>query len=92
MTKSQFVDELAAKADISKADSGKAVDGFIEIVTDTLQRGSDVNFSGFGKFHVSERGARQGVHPRTGEKIQIAASKAPKFTAGSQFKKSLKGS
>lgn len=90
MTKSQFVDELAAKADISKGDAGKAVDGFIEIITDTLQRGSDVNFSGFGKFHVSERGAREGVHPRTGEKIQIAASKAPKFTAGSQLKKALK--
>jgi DNA-binding protein HU-beta len=55
-----------------------------------LKRGSEVNFSGFGKFSVAERGARQGVHPRTGEAIQIAASKVPKFTAGSGLKKALK--
>jgi DNA-binding protein HU-beta len=56
-----------------------------------LQRGSDVTFSGFGKFHVAERGARQGVHPRTGEPIQIAASKVPRFTAGSGLKKAVNG-
>jgi DNA-binding protein HU-beta len=48
-------------------------------------------FSGFGKFHISHRNARQGVHPRTGEPIQIAASKVPKFTAGTKLKKSVNG-
>src|SRR3712207_8046814 len=53
----------------------------------SLERGSEITFSGFGKFHVTDRSARQGVNPATGEKIQIAASKAPKFTAGAQLKK-----
>ena len=57
---------------------------------DRLQRGGDVSITGFGKFSVAERGARQGVNPQTGEKIQIAASKAPKFSAGADFKKALK--
>jgi DNA-binding protein HU-beta len=51
-----------------------------------------VAITGFGKFSVAERGARQGVNPQTGERIQIAASKAPKFSAGADFKKALKGS
>jgi len=90
MTKSEFVDQVASSSGLSKADAGKAVDAFLETIEDTLKRGSEVNFSGFGKFSVAERGARQGVHPRTGEAIQIAASKVPKFTAGSGLKKSLK--
>ena len=64
-------------------EAGKAVDAVLDTIQETLSRGSDVTFSGFGKFHVAERGARQGVHPRTGEPIQIAASKVPRFTAGS---------
>ena len=91
MTKSEFVDQVASSSGLSKADATKAVDAFLETVEDTLKRGSEVNFSGFGKFSVAERGARQGVHPRTGETIQIAASRVPKFTAGSGLKKSLKG-
>lgn len=91
MTKSEFVDQLAERADLSRKDAGAAVDAFLETVQDTLERGGDISFSGFGKFHVTERNARQGTNPATGEKIQIAASKAPKFTAGSQLKKALKG-
>ena len=90
MTKSEFVDQVASESGLSKADAGKAVDAFLSTVEDTLKRGSEVNFSGFGKFSVAERGARQGVHPRTGEPISIAASKVPKFTAGSGLKKALK--
>ena len=90
MTKSEFVDQVASTAGLSKGDATKAVDAFLDTVQDTLTRGSEVNFSGFGKFSVAERGARQGVHPRTGEPIQIAASKVPKFTAGSKLKASLK--
>ena len=62
----------------------------LETIQETLSRGGDVTFSGFGKFHVAERGARQGVDPQTGEKIQIAASKVPRFSAGSGLKKSVK--
>ena len=63
----------------------------IATVEDALRRGSEVTVSGFGKFHVSERGARLGVNPRTGERIQIAASRVPRFTAGSGLKSAVKG-
>ena len=91
MTKSEFVDQVAGRADLGKGDAGKAVDAVLETIQEALQRGSDVPFSGFGKFHVAERGARQGVHPRTGEPIEIAASKVPRFTAGSGLKKAING-
>ena len=58
-------------------------------IEDALKRGSDVTFSGFGKFHVAQRAEREGVNPRTGERIRIAAARAPKFTAGSNLKKSV---
>ena len=91
MTKSEFVDQVASKANLGKKEAGEAVDAVLDVIEDALKRGSDVTFSGFGKFHVAERGARQGVHPRTGEPIQIAASKVPRFTAGSSLKKSVNG-
>ncbi|MDX6656339.1 MAG: DNA-binding protein HU-beta [Solirubrobacteraceae bacterium] len=89
MTKSEFVDQVANKANLGKKEATEAVDAVLETIEDTLKRGSDVVFSGFGKFHISERNARQGVHPRTGEPIQIAASKVPKFSAGSKLKKAV---
>ena len=89
MTKSEFVEQVASKADLDKKQAQQAVEAMLSVIEDTLKRGSDVTFSGFGKFHVSERNARQGVHPRTKEPIQIAASKAPKFTAGAALKKAL---
>jgi DNA-binding protein HU-beta len=92
VTKHEFVDRVASEADLSKGDAGKAVDAFIAVVEETLKRGSDVSFTGFGKFSVSDRGARQGVNPQTGEKIQIPASKVPKFSAGSGLKKAVKSS
>ena len=91
MTKSEFVDQVASRSQLGKGDAGKAVDAVLDVIQETLKRGSDVTFSGFGKFHVAERGAREGVHPRTGEKIQIAASKVPRFTAGSGLKKAVNG-
>jgi DNA-binding protein HU-beta len=90
VTKTEFVDQVASTSGLSKSDATKAVDAVLTTIEDTLRRGSEVNFSGFGKFSVAERSARQGVHPRTGEAIQIAASRVPKFTAGSGLKKSLK--
>ena len=90
MTKSELVDQVADRAGLSKADAGRAVDSLIATVEDALRRGRDVTISGFGKFHVSERGARTGVNPRTGERIQIAASRVPRFTAGSGLKGAVK--
>ena len=91
MTKAEVVDQVAAEADLSKSDAGEAVDAVLKVIEDALKRGGEVNFTGFGKFTVAERGARQGVNPQTGEKIQISASKVPRFSAGSALKKSVKG-
>ena len=63
MTKSEFVDQVASRADLGKSEAGKAVDAVLDTIQETLARGSEVTFSGFGKFHVAERGARQGVQP-----------------------------
>ena len=82
MTKSEFVDQVADRAGLSKKDAGDAVDAVLETIEGALKRGSDVTFSGFGKFSVSHRSAREGRNPATGEKIQIAASRVPKFTGG----------
>ncbi len=91
MTKSEFVDQVAAESGLSKTDASEAVDAMLTVIEDTLKRGGEINFTGFGKFAVAERGARQGVNPQTGEKIQISASRVPRFSAGSALKKSVKG-
>ena len=91
MTKSEIVDQVAAQADLSKQDAGKAVDAMLDVIQDALARGSEVNFTGFGKFAAAERGARQGVNPQTGERIDIAASRVPRFSAGSSLKKAVRG-
>jgi DNA-binding protein HU-beta len=90
MTKSEFVDQVADRAALSKRDAAGAVDAVLETIEEALKRGSDVTFSGFGKFSVSQRGAREGRNPATGEKIQISASRVPKFTAGATLKKAVK--
>ncbi len=91
MTKSELVEQVADRADLTKQDASRAVDAVLATVEDALRRGSEVTVSGFGKFHVSDRGARVGVNPRTGERIQIAASRVPRFTAGSGLKSAVKG-
>jgi DNA-binding protein HU-beta len=91
VTKSEFVDQVASESGLSKGDATKAVDTFIDVLTDTLKRGGEVSFTGFGKFSVADRGARQGVNPQTGERIQIAASRVPRFSAGSALKSAVKG-
>jgi DNA-binding protein HU-beta len=91
VTKSEFVDQVAERSGLSKKDAGGAVDAVLSTIEDTLKRGGDVTFSGFGKFHVAQRGAREGRNPSTGEKIRIAASKVPRFSAGAGLKKSVKG-
>jgi DNA-binding protein HU-beta len=91
VTKNEFIDQVASRSGLSRKDAAAAVDASLETIQDTLSRGSDITFSGFGKFSVSERAARQGVNPSTGEKIDIAAARVPKFSAGAQLKAAVKG-
>jgi DNA-binding protein HU-beta len=90
MTKSDFVDKVASNSGLSKKDAGNAVDAVLKSIEDALKGGEDVTFTGFGKFSVAQRGAREGRNPRTGETMQIAASKVPRFSAGSGLKKAIK--
>jgi DNA-binding protein HU-beta len=89
-TKAEFVDQVAAKSGLSKKDAGAAVDAVISSIEESLKSGNEVSFTGFGKFHVANRGAREGRNPRTGETMTIAASRVPRFTAGSGLKKAVK--
>jgi DNA-binding protein HU-beta len=90
MTKSDFVDQVASESGLSKKDAAGAVDAVLGTIEKALKNGDEVSFTGFGKFHVAQRGAREGRNPRTGESMTIAASKVPRFTAGSGLKKAVK--
>jgi DNA-binding protein HU-beta len=90
MTKSDFVDQVASASGLSKKDAGTAVEAVLGTIENALKSGDEVSFTGFGKFHVAQRGAREGRNPRTGESMTIAASKVPRFTAGSGLKKAVK--
>ena len=90
MTKNEFVDQVADRSGLGKGEASKAVDAVLESRQEVLSRGGEVNFTGFGKFSVADRSARQGVNPQTGEKIQIAASRVPRFSAGSALKSAVK--
>ena len=90
MTKSDFIDKLASKTGLSKKDAGAAVDAFIDVITDALSSGEDVQFTGFGKFYVQAREAREGINPQTKAKIQIAATNVPKFSAGTALKNAVR--
>ena len=90
MNKTELVAAIAAKAEISKKDAEKAVAAFVDVVTDALKKGDDVALIGFGSFKVTESAAREGINPRTGEKIKIAASKRPTFKAGAALKNAVK--
>jgi DNA-binding protein HU-beta len=91
VTKAEFVDRVASKSGLSRRDAGKAVDAFLESIQESLRQGESVSFTGFGKFSAQQRGERQGVNPRTGEKVTIQAATVPKFSAGSALKNALKG-
>lgn len=86
MNKSELIDIVAEGADISKAAATRAVDSVIEGITGTLVKGEQVTLVGFGTFSVKDRAARTGRNPRTGEPIQIKASKNPGFKAGKALK------
>ncbi len=89
MNKTELVEAVAESADISKAAAGRAVDTMINSIIDALAKGDSVAIAGFGTFTVRERAARTGRNPRTGEEIQIKASKNPGFKAGKAFKDAL---
>lgn len=86
MNKNDLIAAVAAATEMSKADSTKAVDGVLEAVSGSLQSGNEVRLVGFGTFSVADRAASTGRNPRTGESIQIPASKQPKFKAGKALK------
>jgi DNA-binding protein HU-beta len=91
VTKADFVEQVAGRTGLSKRDAGAAVDAVLETISDSLKKGEDVAFTGFGKFSVQNRAARTGVNPRNpSEKVNIPASKVPKFSAGSGLKAAVK--
>ena len=89
MNKSQLIEAVAADSGLTKADSSRAIESLIGTVSKSLKKGDEVSITGFGKFSVVKRAARQGVNPRTGERVKIKASKAPKFSAGASLKQAV---
>jgi DNA-binding protein HU-beta len=90
VTKAEFIDKVADRSGLSKRDATKAVDAFLDSITDALRNGESVSFTGFGKFSAQQRAARQGVNPRTKERVQIPAATVPKFSAGTSLKQALR--
>ncbi|SJL82845.1 DNA-binding protein HU-beta [Vibrio palustris] len=86
VNKTQLVEQIAANAELSKASAGRALDAFIEAVSESLQSDDPVALVGFGTFQVRTRAARTGRNPKTGEEIQIAEAKVPAFKAGKALK------
>ncbi|HOK20722.1 MAG TPA: HU family DNA-binding protein [Candidatus Paceibacterota bacterium] len=91
MTKDGLVEAILSKFELaSKKQAKEIVDTIFETITNTLARGEEVAISGFGTFRVARRAAREGINPRTGEKIQIPASIKPKFRASKALKEAIK--
>ena len=86
MNKTELIAEIAERAEISKKDAEKALKAFTDVVADELVKGEKVQLVGFGTFEVSERAAREGRNPQSGEPMQIPASKSPRFKAGKALK------
>ena len=89
MNKTELIAAIADQAELSKKDSEKALKAFIDVVTEELKKEHKVQVVGFGTFEVSERSAREGRNPQTGETMKIAACKAPKFKAGKALKDAI---
>ena len=89
MNKTELVAAMAEKAELSKKDAEKALKAFTDVVAEELKNGEKIQLVGFGTFEVTERKAREGRNPQTGEVMPIAASKAPKFKAGKALKDML---
>lgn len=89
MNKAEFVDAVAEASELSKADAGRAIDAMVSAITRALKKGEVVTLVGFGTFAVKERAARTGRNPRTGENLEIRASKNPVFKPGKALKDSV---
>jgi nucleoid DNA-binding protein len=90
MNKTELIDAMADAADISRAAAGRAFEGMVDAITNTIKNDDTVSIIGFGTFSLRERAARTGRNPKTGEEIQIASSKSPAFKAGKAFKDAVK--
>ena len=89
MNKTELIAAIAEKTELSRKDAEKALKAFTEVVEEELKKGEKIQLVGFGTFEVSERTAREGRNPQTGETMQIAASKSPKFKAGKALKDAI---
>jgi len=90
MNKAELINHVASTADLSKSTATDVVEAVLSGITNSLSKGDSVNIVGFGAFSVTERAARTARNPRTGEAIEVAASKAPKFKAGKALKDAVK--
>ena len=90
MNKKELIEVMAEEAETSKATAEKVFSAFVDAVTKSLKNDEKVRIVGFGTFSLTHRAARTGRNPQTGEPLQIAASKSPKFTAGQDLKKAVK--
>ena len=89
MNKTEFIEKVAQEADVSTSEAQRYFEAFERVVTETLKGGEEVRITGFGKFSVKERKAREGRNPQTGEKMKIAASRVPSFSAGNALKEAV---
>jgi DNA-binding protein HU-beta len=90
MNKTELAGQIAERAGVSAAEAGRVLDATLQSIETALASGDEVTITGFGKFSVAERAARQGVNPATGEPMAIAASRAPRFSAGARLKDAVK--
>lgn len=86
MNKVELIRAIANNAGLTLKDAGNALDGFIAAITEGLKNGEKIQISGFGSFEIKDKAAREGVNPKTGKKINIAASKVPAFKFGKAYK------
>jgi DNA-binding protein HU-beta len=89
MKKKELIERIAQEADVPTSEAQRYFAAFEEVVTEALKGGEEVQITGFGKFSVRERKAREGRNPQTGEKIKITASKVPTFSAGNALKEAV---
>jgi DNA-binding protein HU-beta len=89
VNKMELIERIAEKADLPKGEAQKHIEAFEQVVAEALKEGEEVRITGFGKFSLRERKAREGRNPQTGEKMKIAASKVPAFSAGNALKEAI---
>jgi DNA-binding protein HU-beta len=90
VNKNELVEQIAERSGLSKGQAGEALGATIRAIEDALAQGQEIAITGFGKFSVSHRDARDGVNPATGERIRIAATKSPRFSAGAKLKDAVR--